>query len=262
MDGGVPGATTSSWAREPGARSAAIATSHLTAGMVEPGDRPGPAVPVCRPPRARVEASEGCTLGEPYPECRWRMPAPERSGFVHTRWRNTTLEHWWGRPALVSTVLAVARGYADRFGGERLVVGDLDAPGPRHETHDRGVDVDLYLPGVMRTDNDGLARYPSNYRDRPHLLVTMRRARVRVLARLLASCAGGGVRIYYNDPPVEEDFNRWFLRQGFQSPFGEPMQAHNALHEFHFHVTIHEGLQPHEEVTPILPETEGASPPG
>jgi hypothetical protein len=228
----------------------ALASRSLTAGMLAP-EEGTPHIPACAVPPTDVVADDACFEGAPYPLCRWRLPEPHHAGHAHTRWRNTRSEHWWGRPGLVSTVLATAHGYADKFPGERLVVGDLDAVGPRHVTHDRGVDVDLYLPGVMESENAGGGVHPSNYVDRPHFTTRMRRARVQALARLLASCTEGAVRIYYNDPEVIRPFMAWFRQVGFAAPFGRPMQAHNDLHRFHFHVTIEESLAPLPDLTPV-----------
>lgn len=246
MDAGVAEEAPRTWERRSAGTSPALATRHLAAGMVGRDEGPRLPVPSCRAPVVQVPATEGCATGASYPECRWRMPEPARAGHAFDRWRNTRRKHWWGSPALVTVVLGAAEAYARRFPGERIVVGDLDAPGPRHETHDRGVDVDLYLPGVMEASNVGARTYPSNYRDRPHLLVRMRRARVEALARILAACTGGNLRIYYNDPPLADRFGRWFERRGFRSSFGTPMQAHNALHRFHFHVTIGDDHPPLE----------------
>ena len=80
-------------------------------------------------------------MGRPYPECRWRLPEPE--GEEYEIWRNTVDGHRWARPGLVSLILAAAAEYRRRWPGAHLIIGDLDAPGPRHSTHDRGVDVDL-----------------------------------------------------------------------------------------------------------------------
>jgi hypothetical protein len=251
LDAGTPSSAPSEPPRLPGLHSEPIATAQLTAGMLANDPAPVAPVPRCPSPIVQVAATEPCASGAPYPDCRWRLPEPDAAGHAHERWRNTRPEHWWGRPALVSTILSIAHGYADRFPGERIVVGDLDAPGPRHSTHDRGVDVDLYLPGIMESDNTGSGSYPSNYVSRPHLTNRLRRARVQHLARLLASCTGGAVRIYYNDPPVSAQFTPWFQAHGFVSPFGRAMQAHNALHRFHFHVTIDEGLPPTEGVSPV-----------
>lgn len=245
MDAGVAAAATPSpsWGSM-STTSAAIAARRLEPEMLQLDEGARPPVPACRAPRVTVPASEGCAEGLPYPDCRWRVPSPPATGYILSRWRNTSLEHWWGRPALVTVVLAAARGYAERFPGERLMVGDLDAPGPRHHTHDHGVDVDLYLPGDMENDNAGTGDYPSNYIDHPELLVRLRRARVEALAKILASCTDGALRIFYNDRPVAEHFVHWFRRRGLVSPFGRPMQPHNELHRFHFHVTIPKSLPP------------------
>ena len=76
------------------------------------------------------------------------------------------------------------------------------------------------------------------------------RARVLDLAKILATCAAGRVRIYYNDPVVIERFRRWFDQRAMRSDVGPPMIAHNRLHTFHFHLTIAEDLAPLERDGP------------
>ncbi len=182
------------------------------------------------------------------------MPHATLSSGRYRRWRNTIMEHWWGRPALVALVLAVASEFDRVYPEQVLAVGDLDAPGPRHSTHDRGVDVDLYLLGAMRVENAGGGRYPNNYEDKSNEETEELRSRVETLARILATCTGGQLRIYYNDEVVMERFHAWYDAQGFppNDEFGRPMQAHNRLHEFHFHVTIPEDL-PVLEREPLPP---------
>lgn len=194
-----------------------------------------------QPAGIEVPETEGCSAGKGYPDCRWQLPEHDA---LYTIWRNTTAEHRWARPGLVSLVLATAAEYARRWPGERLVIGDLDAAGPRHQTHDRGVDVDLYLPDAMMTRNAGGRRYPSNYEHASRSQVRAMRARVMDLARILATCADGQIRIYYNDRPLVDDFRAWFEAQGMSSSVGRPMQRHNRLHEFHFHMTVPEEIAP------------------
>ncbi len=199
----------------------------------------------CRPFEVEVPAADGCARGEGYPACRWQLPDPPE-GAPYVVWRNTTPEHRWARPGLVSLVLASAADYARRWPGERLVVGDLDAPGPRHQTHDRGVDVDLYLVDAMMTRNEGRGRYVNNYEHRSRSEVRRLRERVMDLARILAVCAGGEIRIYYNDPEIVRPFREWFEARGLRSSVGPPMRPHNRLHEFHFHLTVADELAPLE----------------
>jgi len=198
----------------------------------------------CRVPDVAVERTAGCGDGLPYPDCKWRVPDPDRADNLYLIWRNTTDQRRSARPALVGLVLAAAEDYARHYPGELLAVGDLDAQGPRHETHDKGQDVDLYLPGMMASENLGGGEYADNYDRLPSLSRRMVRARVETLARILAECTEGRVRIYYNDPPVRERFLRWYGERGWESPWGQPMQAHNDLHRFHFHVTIPEDMEP------------------
>jgi hypothetical protein len=209
----------------------------------------------CEMPKVMVRRSRGCDLGLPYPSCRWRLPAPRTAGHLYQVWRNTDDDHLWGRPALVSLALVAAVEYGRLYPGESLAIGDLDAPGPRHETHDDGVDVDLYLPGMMVADNAGAGEYPDNYEHLTPLQRRMLRARVEELARILATCTDGRVRIFYNDPPVNARFRRWYEARGYESPFGPPMQEHNDLHRFHFHVTIPRDMEP----LPVAAEDEATS---
>lgn len=198
----------------------------------------------CRQPPVELLRSAGCATGRPYPHCRWRLPDPESNDVPYEIWRNTVPIHRWGRPGLVSLVLTAAAEYARRWPGEHLTIGDLDAPGPRHRTHDRGVDVDLYLTHAMMARNEGNGRYPDNYADRSPREVEGLRARVMDLAKILATCAEGRVRIYYNDPAIIGPFREWFRARGLRSNVGRPMLPHNALHRFHFHLTVSEDQAP------------------
>jgi hypothetical protein len=198
----------------------------------------------CLQPALEIPRDPACEEGAPYPRCRWQLPEERKANGLYAIWRNTTPEHRWGRPGLVSLVLASAREYARRWPGERVTVGDLDAPGPRHQTHDRGVDVDLYLEHAMIARNLGGRRYPDNYAGRPAREVAALRGRVMDLARILATCSGGRLRIYYNDPEIVSAFRSWFAQRGFVSDVGPPMLQHNPLHRFHFHLTTAEDLAP------------------
>lgn len=209
----------------------------------EPEAAEAPAPYACRVPDVEIPRSRGCAWGLGYPQCKWGLPEPGEGG-DYTRWRLTTRDHWWGRPGLVTFLLATAAEHRRRFPDHELAIGDLDAPGPRHATHRRGQDVDLYLPGRMLVDNPGGYRYPSNYEGKTDEEVAAMRAHVEELARILASCADGRVRIYYNDPPVERSFLGWYAGRGLSTPFEAPMMEHNDLHRFHFHVTIPEDTEP------------------
>ena len=223
---------------EPDARSApeAAVTDDLpAAGDASPRHE-------CLVPGGEIDRTAACDRGEGYPACRWRLPAPQEGGTPYGIWKLTTPDHRWGRPALVALVLAAAREMAILRPGTGLVVGDLDAPGDRHATHASGVDVDLYLPGLMARDNAGGGSHPDNYEGLGEGAVAAKREAVLDLAEVLASCAGGRLRIFYNDPVVVGAFASWFEAAGMVSPFGEPMKAHNDLHLFHFHVTIADDL--------------------
>ena len=205
----------------------------------------------CEVPALPIPRPRACRRGADYPDCKWQVPLAPRSGGRYRRWRNTIVEHMWGRPTLVGFVLAAADRFHAEVPEQPLAIGDLDAPGPRHRTHDRGVDVDLYLPGAMIVENAGGGQLPSNYEGKSEAEVRDLRHRVLVLAQALAECSAGQLRIYYDDPVVRDEFNAWYRAQGYAAnPFGEvAMQIYerNNLHEFHFHVTIPEDL-------PLLPQ--------
>jgi len=208
----------------------------------------------CQMPALPIPRPQDCARGRDYPRCKWQIPHALHSEGSWRRWRNTIPEHMYGRPALVAFVITAARELHRLHPEQILAIGDLDAPGPRHSTHDRGVDVDLYLPGALLVENAGGGRYLDNYEGKSEPEQERLRARVEELAKILAACSGGRLRIYYNDPIVMERFHGWFDAQGYASPFGRPMQAHNSLHDFHFHVTIAEDL-------PLLPSDPYETPP-
>ncbi len=197
----------------------------------------------CLVPRLPIVRDAACDRGEPYPACRWQLPDEEASGGLHRIWRNTTPEHRWARPALVSVVLASVREYAMRWPGEQVTVGDLDAEGPRHQTHDHGVDVDLYLEHAMADRNIAGRPQTDNYHGLSRRMVRLHRARVLDLAKILARCTGGRLRIYYADREVVDAFREWFAEAGLRSDVAsQAMQMHNDLHRFHFHMTVAEDL--------------------
>ena len=210
----------------------------------------------CRMPPMPIARPAACAAGAVYPECKWAMPDTHEVGGLYTRWRNTIDEHTWGRPALVGVLLATAHAFRARFPNQELLVGDLDAPGPRHVTHKTGVDVDLYLPNTLLVENLGARRYRPNYRTMSNVNIEHARHRVEALARILAVCTEGRVRIYYNDTIVRDRFHAWFDARGLVTPFGRPMQRHNPLHDFHFHVSIGEDTP----VPPLLAPFTGEHP--
>lgn len=179
--------------------------------------------------------------------CRVHLPDPSEVGHLYGRWRSTSTAEQWGRPALVELLLRTAGEYAYLFPGERLVIGDLDAKGSRHTSHDRGIDADLYLPDTMEADNRGRHRVVDTYADLPELHVRMLRARVETLAQVLTECSGGRVRIYYNDAWLRRRFLTWFESRGLRSPFGRALQGHNETHRYHFHVSLDERVEALEE---------------
>lgn len=232
-DRGAPGVT-----KPPAHQVKHQVAAHETASPEpEPEDEQPPYQ--CMLPDVLIPTSEGCDEHSGYPQCKWAVPDVQEGPY--RIWRYTTPTHRWGRPALVTLVLATAREY-HRLTGEPVTVGDLDAPGNRHQTHDRGVDVDLYLPGRMATENMGKGRYEDNYRGQSPSYVDKCRQRVGLLARILATCSDGDIRIYYNDEPVIDSFRDWFEEQGLVTSFDAPMVPHNKLHLFHFHVTVAEDL--------------------
>ncbi len=221
--------------------AAAIVTSTSDAGMERgPLDEDY----ACVLPDLAIPRDPRCDEGAAYPACRWQLPDEGVGHGLYAVWRSTTPDHRWARPALVTLVLAAAREYQRRWPGEHLTIGDLDARGPRHQTHDRGVDVDLYLEQAMLDVNAGPHQIHDNYADRTPDEVASLRARVTDLAHILATCTRGRLRIYYNDPDVLTPFLGWFEAHGFVSDVGPAMMIHNRLHRFHFHMTVPEDLPP------------------
>lgn len=197
----------------------------------------------CTVPALPIRREAACARGEAYPACRWWMPPEPESGDLYTFWRNTTPEHRAARPALVSLTLASVREYARRWPGERVTVGDLDAPGPRHQSHQNGVDVDLYLEHAMAVRNEPGRAPIDNYHGLSRRAVALHRARVLDLAKIVARCAGGRVLMYYADRPVVDAFRAWFTDAGLTSDLtARPMQMHNELHRFHIHLRVPEDL--------------------
>ncbi len=214
----------------------------------------------CRVPPIPIPRSPACVRGRDYPDCKWQLPWAPLADGRYRRWRNTIVEHHWARPSLVSTILATADDFHRAFPEQPLAIGDLDAPGPRHQTHRNGVNVDIYLLGAMRVENAGAGRYPNNYEGKTAEEVQALQNRVLELAKIWAACTNGAVQIYYNDPEVIAPFLAWYEEMGFpDSPLGAPMEAHNDLHEFHFHITIPEDLAllereplPEGEADPVM----------
>ena len=197
----------------------------------------------CAVPPVPIPRPRACNRGEAYPDCKWQMPHATLAEGRYRRWRNTITEHWWARPALIKAILATADAYHQEYPDQVLAVGDLDAPGPRHVTHKTGVDVDMYLLGAMMVENAGGGRYPDNYDGKSDEAVESLRQRVEGLARQLAICTNGQLRIYYNDNVVRRRFLAWYEEQGFApTSLGPPMQRHNRLHDFHFHISVPEDL--------------------
>lgn len=203
---------------------------------MHPYDCTMPALPISRP--------KECEAGKPYPYCKWKLPVDSDARGLWRRWRNTIVEHTYGRPLLVGRAITAAREFHALHPAQPLLIGDLDAPGPRHVTHKEGVDVDFYLPGALLRDNAGGGRYEANYEGKSAAQVEVLRGRVEELARILAACSDGKLRIYYNDDVVRERFQKWYDERGYETPFVRPMQHHNALHDFHLHVTFADDLEP------------------
>ena len=71
----------------------------------------------CRVPAIPIPRPRECERGATYPECKWQMPAAPLSDGRYRRWRNTIVEHWWGRPSLVTYILATMNEF-DRLQDE------------------------------------------------------------------------------------------------------------------------------------------------
>jgi murein endopeptidase len=134
---------------------AALALAAPAAGFVDPGSRsPAPAVE----PRAEIRWRDSIALGSPSAGRLVRgvqLPPEGRRFFTWDPLLHRSPDRAWrrvGTDYLVRLVLRVVRSYARAHpGAPRLGVGDLSRPrggyfGPRHVSHQNGLDVDLYYP--------------------------------------------------------------------------------------------------------------------
>ncbi|HET9520747.1 MAG TPA: penicillin-insensitive murein endopeptidase [Candidatus Limnocylindrales bacterium] len=129
----------------------------------------------------------------------------------------------WGTSSATAWIEA-AGAVTVKAGYGRVAVGDVslehggDIPG--HETHERGLDVDLRL---MRDANDQCTR-AGNYR-----LASYDRTATRALVKAIRAVAPGHVKlIYFNDPVL----------------VGEGLTRARAGHDDHLHVRFCEASHP------------------
>jgi murein endopeptidase len=148
-----------------------IAATVLACGFVTPSARgpdPAPALGV----RSCI-ATRTCVIARPDPKLEWHRSRPvgapgdgalrrgvrlPRAGAHYFTWdpvlRRSPNRGWrrWGTDRLVRLVLRVARDFAAAHPkAARIGVGDLSRPhggyfGPKHATHQNGLDADIYYP--------------------------------------------------------------------------------------------------------------------
>jgi murein endopeptidase len=122
----------------------------------------------------------------------------------------------WGTDRLVRLVLAVVRGYAAAHpGAPRVGIGDLSRPrggpfGPKHATHQNGLDADVYYPRLDR-------------RERPPRIVSQ--IDRRLAQDLVDRFVHAGARLVFVGPAT-----------GFTGPPGVVQVLWN--HDNHLHVRI------------------------
>jgi hypothetical protein len=193
---------------------------------------------LCPLPDLPVRTSAGCASGEAYPACRWQIPPePEAKGLYKIWWR-TPPEELWGSGRLVQLILSSLMMYRQRYGDDEIYVGDLDAPGSKHMSHREGVDADIYLLRWMEWIQVKDAKYVDNMKWRTEVSRKLAREKVSHLAKSFATCSGGKLQIFYNDPYVVGSVNEWFEAQGHTSPLGPLMVSHNDTHHDHFHIRL------------------------
>ena len=148
-----------------------------------------------------------------------RLPAEGRDFFtwdpvLHRRPNRTWRR--WGTDRLVRLVLTVVREYAAAHpGAPRVGIGDLSRPrggpfGPKHATHQNGLDVDVYYPRLDR-------------RERPPRVVSQ--IDRRLAQDLVDRFVRGGAELIYVGPAT-----------GFTGPPGVVQVLWN--HDNHLHVRI------------------------
>ena len=129
----------------------------------------------------------------------------------------------WGTGAAIGQVRAAAVSLVNR-GYSRIAIGDVgfehggDIPG--HESHERGLDVDIR---IMRRD-DRQCQWGGTYR-----MAVYDRTATRALVKAIRATAPGHVKlIYFNDPVlIREGLTRWY-----------------AGHDDHVHVRFCERVYP------------------
>lgn len=149
--------------------------------------------------------------GEPA-SCGW-IQLPNDSSYYQKY--NTPGEDW-GKPALVNMLIAVAQSWQST-GKPKIQIGDLSGKCRQaggHASHDRGIDVDIDLPGGMMVDG---SRY------NPQLAID--------LAKEFITC--GATDIGYEDPQVLQTVNAWASENGYPGRIKDW-----SGHADHFHVRI------------------------
>jgi len=129
----------------------------------------------------------------------------------------------WGTGAAIGQVRAAAVSLVNR-GYSRIAIGDVgfehggDIPG--HESHERGLDVDIR---IMRRD-DRQCQWGGSYR-----MSVYDRSATRALVKAIRAAAPGHVKvIYFNDPVL--------IREG--------LTRYHAGHDDHVHVRYCERVHP------------------
>jgi hypothetical protein len=132
----------------------------------------------------------------------------------------TSVDDRCGSLSLVNLVYNVSVKWQAAYGakGSRITVSDLNAAG--HQSHDRGVDVDIRTSDLSAA-NVARAKNSASYR-----------ARSTQLANWFID--GGAKLIFYNDPSVIESVNQYARSKGLTYNVMQPLSGHDD----HMHVRI------------------------
>ncbi len=139
-----------------------------------------------------------------------RMPA---ANGIYTFNGGTPAGSQCGSKTLVDLVYGVAQTWAQSHPNNKLVVGDLNAPG--HLSHRNGIDVDIYTTGRLAADVSG-----------------DRNASIE-LGKLFVD-SGLIQVIYFNDTAVQAAVNAYAVSKGLPSSLMQSWPNHDN----HFHVRI------------------------
>lgn len=152
------------------------------------------------------------SLGPALPNGYFQVPAAPNSEYGF--WPGTPLSQRCGSRALVDLVYTISVRWGQKYPGDRILVGDLNATG--HLSHMNGVDWDIWTESSVSGST----------------FDTVDRA--RELGRMLAD-TGIVKNIFYNVTSVQNDFNAYVQTSNLSG-----VMSFEAGHYDHFHLRIND----------------------